>query len=614
MILINGKPSVLTANNGLEQIPSDTIEKIEVSTNPSSKYAAQGTAGIINIILKKNKTNGFGSSLQVTVGNPVNNSVNININYKTEKFNLFSNIRQGNYEYPGTMSYFQTNIGENGMPTSYISESVNSLRKRTITNMYVGGDYYINDQNTLTFSYYHRKNKSNNTVNYEYNYLDASKNPESIYLSTEMYEEPQNANQMEINYVKTYDKKGKKLTANVRYEFWNDDENENIEETQTFPIANQAINNVRSRDIESSKDLFFQSDYTLPLSGESTLEMGIQGGIRRIKSDYKVWDNDVIVDEFDNLLEYNENIYGVYLQYGNKENKFQYSLGLRVEHSDTKSTDRENVFFNHKKYTDLFPTVHLTYNFTDNNSLQLSYSKRITRPSFWHLNPFGGIADRSNVRQGNPDLNPMYTNSFEIGELLKFGKFTVNPSVYYQHSNNIFEMITEKNSDNVIISKPINLGTEDRLGAELVANYSPFKWWRLSGEVNYYSFDQKGDYKGVSYDSKNNAWTSRMNSTFKFNGFSMQASFNHVAQRASGQTLTKAMSWMDIGMSKDFLGDKMTVTLNSSNVFNSRVSKSFVNGNDYNVTMNNDTSRRRIIATLIYRFNRSKKDRDRVAG
>ena len=614
MILINGKPSVLTANNGLEQIPSDTIEKIEVSTNPSSKYAAQGTAGIINIILKKNKTNGFGSSLQVTVGNPVNNSVNLNINYKTEKFNLFSNIRQGNYEYPGTMSYFQTNIGENGMPTSYISESVNSLRKRTITNMYVGGDYYINDQNTLTFSYYHRKNKSNNTVNYEYNYLDASKNPESIYLSTEMYEEPQNANQMEINYVKTYDKKGKKLTANVRYEFWNDDENENIEETQTFPIANQAINNVRSRDIESSKDIFFQSDYTLPVFEKSRLEMGVKGEIRRINSDYKVWLNEIIVDGFDNVLHYDENIYGVYFQYGNRENKFQYSLGLRVEHSDTKSTDRENVFFNHKKYTDLFPTVHLTYKFTDNNSLQLSYSKRITRPRFWQLNPFGGIADKNNIRYGNPDLNPMYTNSLELGNLMKIGKLTITPSVYYQHSTNIFEMITYKDSNDIIITKPINLGSEKRFGAELITSYSPYKWWRLSGEINYYSFDQKGNFNGVSYDSKNNSWSTRLNSTVKLYGFSMQTTFNHLAERVGGQTTRKALNWLDLGLSKDLLKDKMTMTVNVSNILNSRVVDRFVKGSNYTIESSRDSSQRRINLTLVYRFNRSKKDRDGVAG
>ena len=449
-ILINGKPSVLTSNNGLEQIPAENIERVEVSTNPSSKYGAEGTAGIINVILKRNKKSGFGSSIQVTTGSPVNNALNYNVNYKTEKFNIFSNLSHTNMRLPGTLDYFQTNTN-NQNTISSTKQHVGIERNYKMNNVYVGGDYYINLKNTLTFSYYFRSNVSNHITDYSYDFLGNNEQLEKTIISTNRYREPQKANQIEINYVKTFEKPGKKFTANIQYEFWNDDENENITEKQTFPTIT-ADNSIKSRDIESSKDLLFQSDYTLPIFEKSRLEMGIKGEIRRINSDYKVWDNAILIDSLDNVLHYDEKIYGAYLQYGNREKKFQYSLGLRMEHSDTKSTDRKNVFFNHKKYTDLFPTVHLTYNFSDSNSLQLSYSKRITRPRFWQLNPFGGIADKNNVRYGNPDLNPMYTNSFEIGTLKRWNGFTINPSVYFQRSTNIFEMITYRSPDNVIIT------------------------------------------------------------------------------------------------------------------------------------------------------------------
>jgi outer membrane receptor protein involved in Fe transport len=609
-ILVNGKPSVLTANNGLEQIPSNTIEKVEVSTNPSSKYDAAGTAGIINIILKKNKKGGFSSSIQVTAGSPVNNAINYNFNYKTEKFNLFSNLSHRFVRLPGTLDYYQTNY--NGQQTTSTSEQhTTTVRNYKMNNVYVGGDYYINSKNTLTFSYYYRGNVSNHITNYSYDYFNASQQKDSAFVTTNLYYEPQNANQIELNYVKEFENPGKKFTANIQYDFWNDDENENITEQKTFPTIT-TINSIKSRDIESSKDLLFQSDYVIPIFEKSRLEMGIKGEIRRINSDYKVWNNTVLIDSLDNLMHYDEKIYGAYVQYGNKENKFQYSLGLRMEHSNTKTTDRKNQFFNHKKYTNLFPTVHLTYNISDSNSLQLSYSKRITRPSFWHLNPFGGVADRNNIRFGNPDLDPMYTNSFEFGTLKRWSGFTINPSIYYQRSTNIFEMITYRNNNNIILTTPINLGNEDRYGAELVTSYSPYKWWRLSGEVNFYGFNQKGKFQNKDYSSKDNTWSSRLNSTIKFSNFSLQSTLNYVGARTSGQTYSKSITWFDLGMSKDFFDDKMTFTLSANNLFNSRENRMFINGNNYDIRVNRNSSFRRISATLIYRFNRTKKDRDRL--
>ena len=609
-ILINGKPSVLTSNNGLGQIPAENIEKVEVSTNPSSKYGAEGTAGIINVILKRNKKGGFSSSVQVTTGSPVNNALNYNVNYKTETFNIFSNLSHINMRLPGTLDYFQTNTHNQNIISS-TKQHVAIERNYKMNNVYIGGDYYINEENTLTFSYYFRSNVSNHFTDYTYDFLDNNNQLESTIMATNKYREPQKANQIEVNYVKTFEKPGQKFTANIQYDFWNDDENENITGKQTFPIVS-VENSLKSRDVESSKDLLFQSDYVLPIFEKSRLEMGIKGEIRRINSDYKVWDNAVLVDSLDNLLHYDEKIYGAYVQYGNREKKFQYSLGLRMEHSDTKSTDRKNIFFNHKKYTDIFPTVHLTYNFSDSNSLQLSYSKRITRPRFWQLNPFGGIADRNNVRYGNPDLNPMYTNSFEIGTLKRWNGFTINPSIYYQRSTNIFEMITYRNNNNTIITIPVNLGSENRYGAELVTTYSPYKWWRLSADINFYGFNQKGSYKNINYDASNNTWTSRLNSTIKFTDFSLQSTVNYVGARTSGQTYTESVAWFNLGMSKDFLNDKITLTLNASNLFNSRETRRFINGDNYALQVNSDNSQRRISATFIYRFNRSKKDRDRL--
>ncbi|KAB1157190.1 TonB-dependent receptor [Tenacibaculum aiptasiae] len=604
-ILINGRPSVLTANNGLESIPSENIEKVEVITNPSAKYDAEGTAGIINIILKKNKKGRFGSSLQLTTGIPDNHSINYNVNYKKEKFNLFSNIGYRYLSFDGNGYLNRTNF-TNNVPVSFSNRTTNSTRSRRTFNLYFGSDYYINDKNTLTLSYYYRNNTSKNNVDYTFNFLNAQKQVDNILTSNESYREPQKANQIELNYVKTFDKKGQKLTVNFQYDFWNDDENESVEEQQQFPTTS-AINLLRSRDIESSKDFLFQSDFKLPITKKSHVEMGIKGEIRNIDSDYKVWDNNVVVDTLNNLLKYNERIYGAYIQYGNRKNKLQYLLGLRAEHANTGSTDRRDEFRTSKSYTDLFPTAHLTYNFNQATNVQVSYSRRIRRPSFWHLNPFGGISDRRNIRVGNPDLNPMYTNSFELGLLKRWKKFTLNPSIYYQRTTNVFETLITPNPFGALVSKPINSGTEKRFGAELAIRYSPFKWWRLSSEFNYFSFDQRG-----LYTVDDSTWSTRLNSRMKFSKLTIQSSFNYRGERQSGQIFTEAQYRANIGISKDFWEDKATVTLNMNNILDSRVSRQLITGENYTTNNYSRPIGRFTSITFTYRFNRTKKDRDRL--
>ncbi|OSY87467.1 TonB-dependent receptor [Tenacibaculum holothuriorum] len=605
-VLINGRPSVLTANNGLESIPSETIEKVEVITNPSAKYDAEGTAGIINIVLKKNTKGRFGSSLQLTTGIPDNHRINYNVNYKKEKFNLFSNIGYRYISFSGNGFLNRTNFDNNKNVISFSNRTTNRTRRMNTLNLYFGSDYYINDKNTLTLSYYYRNNLSRNTVDYAFDFLNSSQQVDSRVVTQESYREPQKANQIEFNYVKTFDKKGQKFTLNLQYDFWNDDENEFVKEQQVFP-TNTAIKTLQSRDVESSKDFLFQSDFKLPITKKSHVEMGVKGEIRNIDSDYKVWDNTVLVDSLDNLLKYNERIYGAYIQYGNRKNKLQYLVGLRAEHANTGSTDRKNQFKTDKSYTDLFPTAHLTYNFTDATNLQLSYSRRIRRPSFWHLNPFGGISDRRNIRVGNPDLNPMYTNSYELGFLKRWKRFTINPSIYYQRTTNVFETLITANSFGALVSKPINSGTEKRYGAELAVRFSPYKWWRLSSEFNYFGFSQRG-----IYTVDDNAWSTRLNSRMKFSKLTIQYSFNYQGERQSGQVFTEGQYRADLGISKDFWNDKATVTLNMNNIFDSNIRKRLITGEDYTAYRYERPIGRFSSITFTYRFNRTKKDRDRL--
>ncbi len=604
-ILINGKPSVLSANNGLEQIPSESIEKIEVITNPSSKYDAEGTAGIINIVLKKNKKTGFSSSAQIKLGIPENNALGYNVSFKTKKMNLFSDVRFQKIYRRRTESTTRTNFVDN-IPTDYLVGDIDIDRNNKTFNAYFGGDYYINEKNTLTLSYYYRNNISNNSSETTYDYLDSAKNKVQSLQSFLNYREPQIANQIELNYVKNFDKENKKLTMNLQYDFWNDDENEMI--TENLNNANVITQKLlKSRDIESSKDFLFQTDYSNPINKKSKIEVGLKSEIRAINSDYEVFEDNIPNMAMTNVLHYKEQIFGAYFQYGSSWKKLNYLFGLRSEYSKTGSNDQQNLFIIDKKYINFFPTAHFTYELNDAIHLQLSYSRRISRPGFWQLNPFGGIADRRVIRIGNPDLNPVYTDSYEIGTLIKWKQLSINPSVYHQFSKNIFEDINYYNAEGTLIEQSVNLGTESRLGAEISINYSPFKWLTLSSEINYYTFKQDG-----MLTVSDNAFTSRLNTKIKHKTWNFQTSFNYVGARKSGQLDEKSYSVVDITLGKDIWKEKATITLKAENLLNSQNYKGAVNGTGYTIDYSIQSVGPRVYATFTYRFNRKKTDAERL--
>jgi outer membrane receptor protein involved in Fe transport len=605
-ILINGKPSVLTANNGLEQIQSETIEKIEVITNPSSRYDAEGTAGIINIVLKKNKKSGFSSSVQLRAGLPENSALGYNVSYKTTKINLFSDIRYQHLFRERNENSFRTNFA-NGLATDYLQGDIDLDRNNKTFNVYFGGDYYINNKNTLTLSYYYRNNTSNNQSTIYYDFFDNLNTKTQEVRSLFNYREPQIANQVELNYVKNFEKQNKKFIMNLQYDFWNDDENEAITENAIVSnVVTQKL--IRSRDIESSKDFLFQTDFINPISENATLELGAKTEIREIDSDYEVFVNNIQNANQTNVLNYFERIFGAYVQYGNKYKKIEYLVGLRTEYSKTGSTDQKNLFNINKEYTNLFPTANLTYNLTNATSLQLSYSKRISRPGFWQLNPFGGIADSRVIRVGNPDLNPVFTDSYELGTLIKIGKWSINPSLYHQYSKNIFENINYYNAEGTLLEQSVNLGNESRVGLEISANYSPLKWLSFSGETNYYTFKQTG-----LFTVSDNAFTGRLNTRIKHKTWNFQSTYNYQGARKSGQLDAKSVSVFDIAMGKDIWKEKATLTLKAENVFNSQIFKGDVNGTNYNIDYNIINVGPRVFATFTYRFNRKKTDKERTA-
>lgn len=609
-MLINGKPSMLTANNGLEQIPASNIEKIEVITNPSARYEAQGGGGIINIVLKKNTQGGLNGSVQAGLGDPINYHSNLNLSYKTEKFNLFSNVGGRSRDFYAEEKRFQT-TAKNGL-TNILRQQNKQKRNDDTYNIYVGGDYYINPKNTITGSFYHSTLFNRDTTNYGYRYDNSNNTLDSAINRFENYREPQKYNQLELNYVKTFDNKDQKWTTNLQYDFWNDDENQDISQQKNFPVS-KTISRLTSRNIESSDDIYIQSDFVTAFSKDSRFEAGIRADLRAIRSDYLAKADEVLLEKYNNKLKYDENLYSAYMQYGNKINKFSYLLGLRAELSQIGISDRAGTFNNDKNYLNLFPTVHLTYQLPESAEFQLSYSRRINRPQFWQLNPFSGLSDTRNLTVGNPDLDPTYTNSFEFSLIKRLGKLNINPSVYYKHTTNYFQYVIEQTPDGYFVSTPVNLDFENRYGLELSSSYNPFGWWRLSWDFNYYRYKQQGAYEGKNYSAEDQTWFTRIGSKMKFpKNLSVESSLNYTGKKQDIQTVNKAQYRVDIAVSKDFLKDKMSFTLGVINVFDSMVDKRMTNTDTYHLESESRRFGRLVSATVVYRFNRKKEEKDRL--
>jgi len=615
-ILINGKPSVLTANNGLASIPAGAVEKVEVVTTPSARYQAAGTAGIINIVLKKNRLSGFSGTVQAIGGVPTSNTGALSLNYKNEKINLFGSARRYYANYFGFSNTNQSSL-LNGVPT-LLEQIGDQERNDNGYSYFLGADINLNDKNTLTTSFFRNSLRNTDFTQLDYNYDRGLGVVDSTTRRTIDYYEPQDYRQLEVSYTKTFDKPGQKWTVDFQYDFWNDDENEQIFNSINGPLV-QSESNFRTRDIESSDDFLLQTDYVLPVGEKGRFEAGIRGETRVISSEYtaevqnqEVWN---IYQGLDNNVDYSERIGGAYAQYGNEKGKFSYLLGLRSEYTAIAVTDVAGTFDFEKDYLRFFPTGHFNYRFSDQTKMQLAYSRRIRRPGFWQLNPFGGLADNNAIRIGNPDLDPAFSHLFELSLLRNFKKLTFNPSLYYQMTNNFFQFYTSALPEGGFVSQPINLDREHRMGIELLANYQMAKWLQLNGEFNYFQFQQLGQFETQDFDFTNDSWEAELGLRSRLpKKFMVQANFGYESRNRNAQSLNKAVYGLNAGISKRFLKDKATVNFNVRNALNSQIQRTVTTGDGFEINRERAWIGRRYSLSFLYQFNRKGNERDRRPG
>ncbi|MDQ0641495.1 outer membrane receptor protein involved in Fe transport [Pedobacter sp. W3I1] len=602
LVLINGRRSGLTAGTALGQLSADQVDRVEVIANPSSKYDASGSAGIINIVLKKNKKGGFNGQVRVVGGIPNETRFSPSLNYKSNKLNLFSTIGLRFSDYVGLYKTDQS-VNQNGI-NSMLNQRQDENRHDDGRLVYFGADFQPDSLNTITMAYLRNATKDHDKTTLAYNYFSTA--PDSSLVRSGESWEQRDYNQIEFNYTKLFKKPGKKLTLDMQYDFWNSAKNWNLSTQRISPYPEQRPE-IRTTSIGSSKDFAAQSDMVIPLDSNSTLEYGVKGENRKVGSNYlaesrvgSVW---TIIDNIDNGVAYNEFIGSAYLQFRSKVKHFSYQAGLRSEYTQVSINDRKEIYDNKKNYVKLFPTVHLAYELGKGTSLQWSYSRRINRPSLYSLYPFNELTDYNSRYIGNPDLNPSYANVFELGLLKRIGTLTINPSLYYQHNTGVILDYSYR-ENGLFISMPVNISLEERSGAELSILYNPYKWLQMNMEVNAYHFRQAGIYASQDFAYSGSTITSRFGAQVKLpSKSSLQARYNFSGAVNNAQNNMKAVHAIDMGIAQNFLKDKASLLFDVSNLFNLRRFSTTTVGKDFKITQENSPNAARYRLTFVYRLN-----------
>ncbi|WP_413532331.1 TonB-dependent receptor domain-containing protein [Empedobacter brevis] len=649
--LIDGKPSgmlgVSDVSEALKNIPAENVERIELVTNPSARYEASGSAGIINIVLKKGSNTGFNGSVTLNGGLPKTVGGNVNLNYKTKKYNIYTTLGSRYADREGEGSAFMTSFDEKTkIANEFRSTNREMDRIRRNYNIRLGGEYYLDDKNTLGLSAGYRYNNGNNNSVVDYNYFDNTMNFLKHEYNRQNEKEIENNFDLDFNYKHEFDKKGHEFVFTGRFSSQKEDEDGLVngltkDLDKKTGIYKDNITNRITDNLEDQKNVILTADYVRPIGEKGKFELGARADFSDTKTNNKTFflkpNGDYEEDaRFFANVDNQQNVFAAYAQYGNAiGEKFQYFAGLRLESSDMKITNYTTNKNISKKYTDLFPTLTLNYKFTDKNEMQLSYSRRIRRPMGFMLMPFFSATDDRNIRNGNPDLNPTYTNSFELSYITSVGKLMVTPSLFYQRTTDMINQFQRKSvndkGDNVFITKPVNMGNEDRYGLDLTATYKPAKWWNLMLNVNLFGYNRTGYYEEsivekdpttgketkeiYSQDFSGDGFSSRgrLSSNFTLPAdFKIQVAGNYSGSIKTAQQKVEDNLSMDFSLSKDLFKKQATLSLNIRDVFNSRKRETTTYGSDYTNYENMRWMKRSLNLSFTYRFkNTNEREKNR---
>lgn len=627
--LINGKPSALlgidSGANALQSIPADQIERIEVITNPSSKFEASGTAGILNIILKKTKGMGFNGSVTGSLGWLPSTNLNTNLSWKKGNWTWFLNGGGGYRESEGRNDndtrYFDPTTGA----TTYFFEQ-NSLNKSQNKNYNANAGFTVDlsEKTAFNLSGMIRGFQSENQNTIDNTNFNAAR-VFQYFTQTDALGNSRNLSlQGDLGLDHKFNDAGHNLYLSLSLQ---KSDNKNNEDSREY-ADNVFVNGSTGDSKTVNKSVIGKVDYELPVGEASKIEAGYR--IDHNNNDYSflntLTDDDLIYQtaaDYSGNTVYSETINAVYAQFKSKIDKLGYQIGLRAENSDIGidylSLNGDKTSRTDKNYTGFFPSVFLSYDLgSTNDQLLLNYSRRINRPRSWFLIPYPtSLANRQNRFQGNPDLNPEYIDSFELGYAIQKKKFTINPTLYYRATQDEtqFVVTSEAPGSNVLITRPYNVGSETQYGLDLNLTADLLPWWKVMASADLFGYKSEGEYFNAatmvapqSFEGDGFSTRFRLTNSFKVDKtFSMQVQGFYRGGEKTASNVTKPMYVLNFGANKTIWKGNGTVAFNIQDIFGTRGREVTSFGNDFERESLMRWNPRSFNLSLTYRFKQGEK-------
>lgn len=568
-VLVDGRPTNLDPAQLLKQIPATTIKKIELITNPSAKYNPEGMSGIINIVLHKNSKDGFNGSFNagITFGETPKTNNSLDMNYRTGKVNFFTTLgsNEGRNFNGGYVNRFDK---DSRQLIDVVNDNKNILGK-------IGIDYYINDNNTL--SVYTNQNYGDGIATIK---TDATYGPDETDLDisqTSLLDGDNYNNSYNLAFKHKFEKESHTLDFEGNY----NDTKENQAVGYTTTIENTGID-LYNDDVEDKRQNFTMNlDYVNPLSEKSTLELGAESRIIRSDNIYNTNNSLIPADQRNVDYTYDQDIYSAYATFGQKFEKFSYQLGARFESYKVNAKYNGAQVFK-DDYLTVYPSAYLTYSLNEKNMLQLSYSRRVDRPSLEQTKPIREFATPLFTSLGNPELKPQFTNSVEFNYTKMFGQgSSITGGVFYRLINDEISRILYPNestdNENDQIMSYGNFNNNNAFGFEISSNYRVNKWLDMQPAIDFSSISQKGRIATEQLDGTYavstksitaNAFNARLNVNLKANSRLNFNVFGFYRGPVNGiQNDTKNMYKIDSGVRYTLLDNKMTLSVRYNDMF-----------------------------------------------
>ncbi len=582
-VLIDDRPTVLDANDALQQIPAGMIKNIEIITNPSAKYDPEGTAGIINIITKKRTLQGLSGISHINLGLDEKYGGDFLLNFRSEKFNYFIGADYNNRNYPGFITEEKRTYGED--TTFYLNSDGDYQRQREAYSIRGGIEWFPNDKTVWSVSSRYGSRAYNRTSVTDYEQWNSAETDRYLYTSESDGGRSGDFLSINTEFSRQFSSKKHRLDLQLMlYQRQGDEESVNT----LLDASDLITSSQKSLEGGPSEGLRYRINYVQPFSDALKIEAGAQGRVRSSEEWNELYYYNLASEEyelqplFSHEAFYERNIHAGYGLVSGEYNKLGYQLGLRGEYTYRDITLQEsNENFNIDRF-DVFPSAHFSYQLPANHQLMASYSRRIDRPRGWYLEPFYTWSDAFNIRRGNPDLKPEYINSYELGYQKQFNSNSISLEVYYRSTENRIERIRSVYDENVMLQTYENVGTDYSLGTELMLNTNFTKWWESSLTGNFYNYRVKGEFNGTSFDKESFTYSLRWNQLFTVaENTRIELNPAYHSPEVEAQEREEGFFYISGAIRQSLMDNKLNLTLQVRDILSTGKHESVIEGDDF---------------------------------